>query len=92
MGDNGTVKKVYDIRSLGIEETDFCPCCRRLLKGLVEENEGGFLRDQVGNWVCTNCGVTFMPKSVLRKLIQGMREKSLIIRPQFIPPPGVNRS
>jgi len=92
MSDNGTEKKTYDIRSLGIEETDCCPCCKRQLKALVEENEGGFLRDQAGSWVCMSCGVTFMPKSQLRKIIGGLKERqSRIIKPSLVLPPGVGR-
>jgi hypothetical protein len=92
MNDNGSDKKTYNVASLGIEETDSCPCCKRLLKGLVEEYDGGVLVGKGGEWICLGCGVMFMPKSKLRKIMERMKEaQSKIIRPQFIPPPGLGR-
>jgi hypothetical protein len=50
-------KKDFDVRSLGIEETDSCPVCKRLLKSIVEENEGGAVVGRSGDWICLSCEV-----------------------------------
>ena len=87
MSDNGTPKKVYDVRNLGIEETDSCPCCKRQLKALVEENEGGCLMGRSGEWICMGCGVVFIPKSRLKKMIEALKvEQSRIIKPTLVIP------
>ena len=87
MSDNGIEKKVYDIRALGIEETDSCPVCKRQLKGMVEENEGGALQGRSGEWICLSCGALFIPKSRLRKMIEALKkEESRIIKPTLVVP------
>jgi uncharacterized protein with PIN domain len=88
--DNGTPKKTYDVRSLGIEETDSCPVCKRQLKALIEENEGGCIQGRMGEWICFACGTMFIPKSRLRKMIEAFKaEESRIIKPQFILPSAI---
>ncbi len=84
MSDNGA-KREFDVTSLGIVETDSCPCCKRQLKGLVEENEGGAIVGKNGDWLCLNCGVVFMPKSKLEK-IKEVNKPSGIIKPQLVVP------
>jgi len=80
-------KKTYDVRTLGIEETDSCPCCKRQLKALVEENDGGALTGNGGEWICLNCGSMFMPKSKLKKTIEALKERqNLIIKPKLFVP------
>ena len=92
MSDNGTEKKVYNLGSLGIEETDSCPCCGRQLKALLEDNEGGVIVGKGGEWVCLGCGVMFMPRSKMRKILEKMKEaQSRIIKPQLVVPPGLGR-
>ncbi len=88
MSDNGTEsKKFYDVRSLGIEETDSCPCCKRQLKGMVEENEGGALQGKGGEWICLSCGSMFIPKSRLRKMVEVMKvQEGRIIKPHLVVP------
>lgn len=87
MSDNGTDKKVFDVRTLGIEETDSCPVCKRQLKALMEENEGGALLGKGGEWVCLACGTLFIPKSRLRKMIETLKEQqSPIIKPKLVVP------
>ena len=85
--DNGTPKKVYDVRTLGIEDTDSCPVCKRQLRGMVEENEGGALQGRSGEWICTNCGAVFIPKSRLKKMMEALKaEQSRIIKPTLVIP------
>ena len=86
MNDNNE-KKTYDVRTLGIEETDSCPCCKRQLKALVEENDGGALMGKGGEWICLNCGLMFIPKSRLKKMIEALKEQqNLIIKPKLFVP------
>ena len=87
MSDNGTPKKVFDVRALGIEETDSCPVCKRQLKALVEENEGGALQGRGGEWICLGCGALFIPRSRLRKMVEALKkEESRIIKPTLVVP------
>lgn len=89
VSNNGTeIKtKFYDVRILGIEETDFCPVCKRQLKALVEENEGGCLQGRGGEWICLGCGAVIIPKSRLKKMVESMKQQeSRIIKPQLVIP------
>jgi uncharacterized protein with PIN domain len=83
MNDTGTPNKFYDVRTLGIEETDSCPCCKRQLKALVMEKDGGCLIGQGGEWICPNCGILFMPKSKLKKMFDAVKERGRIIKPNM---------
>jgi hypothetical protein len=83
MSDNGTEKKDIDVTRLGIEETDSCPVCKRQLKALVLEKDGGCLIGQGGEWICTNCGILFMPKSKVKKMLAAGKDQSRIIKPNM---------
>jgi uncharacterized protein with PIN domain len=92
MTNNVNPQKVYDVRNLGIEETDSCPCCKRQLKALVEENEGGAMQGKGGEWICLGCGSMFIPKSRLRKMVEALKQQqSRIIKPQLVIPSGIGR-
>ena len=86
MSDNGTEKKDIDVTRLGIEETDCCPCCKRQLKALVLEKDRGCLIGESGEWICSNCGILFMPKSKVKKMLDAANEKSRIIKPNMAMP------
>jgi rubrerythrin len=87
MNDTGTPNKFYDVHTLGIEETDSCPVCKRQLKALVEEYDGGTLQGKGGEWICLACGVIFIPKSRLGKMIEAFKqEQNRIIKPALVVP------